>query len=116
MTWPYELFSLRLTCRALCQKTNEVFAKAAFGRLVVHLDTRRLNRLTGISQCPTLARQVRWIMLSQWDRISEEEVLAAEKDALSSKLSRQERRDAQNVVWRANLEQDDKAFLDRYVS
>ncbi|KJY00402.1 hypothetical protein TI39_contig331g00008 [Zymoseptoria brevis] len=52
-------------------------------------------------------------MLSQYDRIGQEELTVAEEDAVSTQLSKRERRDAQNLVRCAYLEQDDKEFINR---
>lgn len=75
--------------------------------MVVHLDTHGLNRLKAVSQSPILAQKVHRIHLSQYDRIGDEELSAAEKDASSSDLSRRERRHARNLLGQEGFEQDD---------
>lgn len=116
LPWTYQLFDLRLTCRTIYQKTRDVFAKAAFTSMSVHLDTHGLNRLKGVSQSPALAQKVHRISLWQYDRIVDEELSDAEKAASSSELSRQERRDARSLIRQEGFEQDDKDFINRCVT
>lgn len=54
-------------------------------------------------------------MLSQYDRIHDEELEAAEKDAVDEELSGRERKEAKSIVWRAGIEQDDKDFIERCI-
>ncbi|SMR50295.1 unnamed protein product [Zymoseptoria tritici ST99CH_3D1] len=112
-SWPYKLRDLRLTCRAVYEKTHDAYLKAAFGRLFLQVDPRGLNRLGKISQCPLMADKVRSIRLSQYDGMSKEEVSAAERDSISAELTSRERRDARAFIRRANHEQDDKEFIER---
>lgn len=114
-SWPYKLRDLRLTCRAVYEKTHDAYLKAAFGRLFLQVDPRGLNRLGKISQCPLMADKVRSIRLSQYDGMSKEEVSAAERDSISAELTSRERRDARAFIRRANHEQDDKEFIERWV-
>jgi hypothetical protein len=53
------------------------------------------------------------MMLSQYDRIGDGELAAAEKDASDEELSGRERRKAKSLIWKAGIEQDDKDFIER---
>jgi len=50
LPWTFELFPLRLTCRALRSKSEHCFAKMAFGRYFIDLSYHDLHKLMEISQ------------------------------------------------------------------
>lgn len=118
--WPRvefrEMYPLRLTCRRIERNTSYVFGKAAFTRLdYVRLNTRSLERLSALSRCPEFAVSVRRIGLSQYFRVEDKELLAAQKDAISLDLPEAERQKAQSLVSLGNFERDDRDFINRYV-
>ncbi|KAK3700776.1 hypothetical protein LTR37_015748 [Vermiconidia calcicola] len=108
------MMTLRLTCRAVNAKTYDFFGKVAFGSLMIHLSYRGLSRLEALSQCPSLAAKVERIVLSTYDQtVDQEEYKAAQERATSDSYSRHQRREAEGKLWRANAEQNDKAFVER---
>ncbi|KAF7195845.1 hypothetical protein HII31_02862, partial [Pseudocercospora fuligena] len=112
----YHLFGLRLACRELNHKSLNIFAKSAFERLVLHLDSVSLQRFKSISQQPALASKVEWLLFSDYDRHgfnSLEDYEKARQDATSREIPRKARRKAIEALRKAHIEQDDKDYIER---
>lgn len=115
---PKELYNLRLTCREMHRKTIEFFATSVFGGIMVTLNSKGLRRLEQITEWPLIAESVRRLMLKAHEGMtcSDDEYQTARHDSTSIDLSASERRDARSFVWRSDREQDEKTFMQRYVS
>ena len=115
ITYSWRMWSFRLTCREINAKTYNFYARAAFQRLWIHLDYRGLQKLTEISQWTPFASKVELLHLSNYDRAIEyyEQYQTAQTEANSETLPRRQHRDAEAQLFRANREQDDKAFVER---
>ncbi|KAK4503027.1 hypothetical protein PRZ48_006454 [Zasmidium cellare] len=113
--WAFRLYQLRLTCRALNQKTLNIFAAAAFRRRIVTVDSAGLQRLLNVANSPVMARQVESLFLVENSQVSHQEYENAEMKMLSQDLSREERENAGIVVLRAYKVLDDKDYMQRLV-
>ncbi|KAH7386679.1 hypothetical protein DE146DRAFT_583905, partial [Phaeosphaeria sp. MPI-PUGE-AT-0046c] len=60
------LCNLRLTCRALCLKTQYEFGRAAFSTLRLDLHPKTLQRLLTICRLPAFGEAVKKIVLAHW--------------------------------------------------
>lgn len=60
------LCSLRLTCRALCLKTQYEFGRAAFSTLRLDLHPKTLQRLLTICRRPAFGQAVKKIVFAHW--------------------------------------------------
>jgi hypothetical protein len=60
------IFNLRLTCRALCLKTQYKFGRAAFGILRVDLHPKTLERLLTICRRPAFGTAVKKLVFAHW--------------------------------------------------
>lgn len=110
------MLDLRLTCRAVCQITYNSFAKAAFSNIFLNINSRALNRLLQISRHDAFAEHVCSISIDCYERFSRNEYVAAREIVTSPEVSARERRKALGRVRRADLEHDDKDFLERFVT
>lgn len=91
---------LRLTCRALNQKTKDIFAKIAFGHF--NVDLRNVLRLAKVSQSPELAEHIRSIAFVELEFVRTGMYEDALKEINSTEGSAKEHFDAQKYVWRVD--------------
>ncbi|KAK5677366.1 hypothetical protein LTS10_009936 [Elasticomyces elasticus] len=107
------MLSLRLTCRAINDKTYQVFGKTAFWIRGIRWSSKSLQRFLKISERAAFAEKVEALFVHTSDNGFEREVEQAAADAANQELSRKQRRQAKSQLWRAKRDQDDKACLIR---
>ncbi|KAK4953984.1 hypothetical protein LTR10_008588 [Elasticomyces elasticus] len=109
--------SMRLTCRTICQKTDDYFCKVAFQHLTVGLTYASLQRLRAISQCSKLATRVQSVTISTRGKACDSYDMYElyREDTLPARagiLSQEERTEAVSMVVHTHFEQEDKAFVE----
>ncbi|KAK5683739.1 hypothetical protein LTR17_027241 [Elasticomyces elasticus] len=107
------MLSLRLTCRAINDKTYQVFGKTAFWARGIRWSSKSLQRFLEISERAAFAEKVEALFVHTSDTGLKREVEQAAADATNQELSRKQRRQAKSQLWRAKRDQDDKAYLVR---
>lgn len=108
------MWSLRLVCRKINTKLYDYYGRKAFSSLNLHITFPRLQRMMGISQSP-FAPRVERLYIFEYDQVceSKKDYDQALATITSLESTRKSRKQAERLIWRADREQDDKAFVER---
>ncbi|KAK4893123.1 hypothetical protein LTR27_008463 [Elasticomyces elasticus] len=90
------MLSLRLTCRAINDKTYQVFGKTAFWIRGIRWSSKSLQRFLEISERAAFAEKVEALFVHTSDNGFKREVEQAAADAANQELSRKQRRQAKS--------------------
>lgn len=112
MTFAWLMGALRLTCRAINEKTYRFYHHMAFKTVHLNCSHRSLTRLDEISQHTPAASQIEALSVRAEPPRDEEEYERTKDQLLDTSLSRRERRDAARRLEDADLKDVDKAFME----
>jgi hypothetical protein len=105
-TWDF-----RLVCKTIQDKARDFYAKTAFSRIGLRFDNQRLHRLAMISQTPDFAKNVKYLIVADYDSIQSPEYKGAIEMLGDENEPELRRKAATDLLRRTHSEQDEKGYI-----
>ena len=112
----WRMLNLRLTCKALNERTYDYFSTLAFTSLAVRMDISHLQTLVDISNIPAFAEKVQRLLFSDYDDDQGFDNHEDYTDAILGRRPESMRDDIRDLSYRlktVHAEADRKDYIER---